>query len=285
MMTWGQIREAVQIKHPSASFDELQLWMHEAYDAVLLARDWTLLKSQWHYPTPAAYEAGTVAVVQGSSTIDGTGTAWTAEMDKRTIRIGNDPELYQFTFLTATQATLDRPYNGTTAATQTYLLVQRELILPGNMRFLQHVYNPRISSEPITEKTRAELSARPLVVGEPLYYALDLVEGTDPPYQRILIEPVPQTAGEIIISFIRTAVRFNGRNSTQYPEPWVNPWAIIKGAQSLGYPMGSNERNACQIEAGGHLQLMHAEENRRVPATQLKPADRYTRHERMRRLW
>src|SRR3990167_2647421 len=83
--------------------------------------------------TVAPYETGTVAMTNGSKTITGTGTTWTAAMVNRKIRFNNENAYYRIAaFVSTTELTLEVIYQGTTDTDATYSIYKDEYKLPAD---------------------------------------------------------------------------------------------------------------------------------------------------------
>ncbi len=86
---------------------------------------------------------GTVAVTQGSASVVGTGTAFTAAINGQQFRASGAPDVYTLTFVDATHATLDRPWTGATAANAAYA-VTRAIQTSGRQK-IEIPINPAVS--------------------------------------------------------------------------------------------------------------------------------------------
>src|SRR5579883_37549 len=113
-MNYGQIRLRISQMAPGVSRELIDGWIQDVYTEMLDSLPWKRLEAQSIVQPPQSYAIGTVAVQQGSASIVGTGTAWTADMTGRMIRINDTTEWYTFTFVDATHATLDRNYESST---------------------------------------------------------------------------------------------------------------------------------------------------------------------------
>lgn len=78
------------------------------------------------------YRTGTVAVTNGSTTVTGTGTAWTfgANVREGDLFTLNGAQFYEIAAATATTLTLRTPYLGTTASAQTYAIIRNFAVVP-----------------------------------------------------------------------------------------------------------------------------------------------------------
>jgi len=74
--------------------------------------------------TKADYTTGTVAATSVSNSITGSSTSWTSSHDGMKIWIKSADEVYDFTYVSATSATLDRNFVGSTTTSSNYILYQ-----------------------------------------------------------------------------------------------------------------------------------------------------------------
>ena len=156
------------------------------------------------------------------------------------------------------------------------------------MKGIQRAYNPRNLNN-LDEKTRTELLNRPIVFGEPAYYAMAPSAGADPVYKNITFWPVPEVSLSIDIDFQKAAPGFNGQNTSDSPLPEVYIGAIVDGAASKLYATKQFKDLALATAraelARSTLDRMHREENLRVPASEITVSDHFTSHELKRSTW
>lgn len=101
--------------HAGVDLDILDGFIANRYsDIILHSNSWKRLEGEAVIQVPPSYNVGTIAAQQGSNIINGTGTVWTPEMSGLMVRINFTSEYYQFSYVSGTQATLDRPYEGST---------------------------------------------------------------------------------------------------------------------------------------------------------------------------
>lgn len=279
MANWGQMREQVLKVHPTATLDSIDSWLNQAYELILSQRDWNGLKSDVVIQTGTVYKAGTIAVTALSASIVGTGTVWVIGMSTMMVQISGRSEIYTVTVSTATTATLDRPFEGSTNAAAGYVFFQQEYGLAQVIKNVIRIYNPHIMRD-LEEKTRADLMSREPTFGEPLYYAMAPEEGENPTVKGITLYPIPLTAMGLPMDYYRSVSGFNSNNTDEVPLPWVSRGFIQSWAIGMGYVAGSREREGSMATAQQFADGMHNEENRKVPATRITVATRYTRHER-----
>ena len=101
--------------------------------------DLSYLMTEGIITTVAPYETGTVDVTNGSATVTGNSTVWTAAMVGRKIRIAGENAYYRIkTFSSATSIILDTIYQGTTktlalGTNPTYSIYKDEYKLPADL--------------------------------------------------------------------------------------------------------------------------------------------------------
>ena len=116
------IKDAIQMGLDRATMADLPYLMTESF-----------------ITTVAPYATGTVDVTNGSATITGNGTTWTAAMVGRKIRIADENAYYRIkTFSSATSIILENIYQGTTktlalGTNPTYSIYKDEYRLPADL--------------------------------------------------------------------------------------------------------------------------------------------------------
>lgn len=97
-------------------------------------QDLPYLMTESFITTTAPYETGTVTATNGSKTITGSGTTFTAAMAGRKIRMSGENAYYRISaFVSTTELTLEVPYQGTTGASKTYSIYKDEYRLPADL--------------------------------------------------------------------------------------------------------------------------------------------------------
>lgn len=108
--------------------------LREAQDEIVAAHRWPFMMTSGAFFTVDAYETGTVTVTNGSRTLTGASTTFTRLMVGRKFRLTRTSPVYVVSgFTSTTVLTLDRPYDGSTASTQAYLIYQDEYLLPADL--------------------------------------------------------------------------------------------------------------------------------------------------------
>ena len=98
------------------------------------AIDLPYLMTEGFITTAAPYETGTVTATNGSKTITGSGTIFTAAMVGRKIRIESENAYYRISaYVSATELTLEVAYQGTTQSGADYSIYKDEYRLPADL--------------------------------------------------------------------------------------------------------------------------------------------------------
>lgn len=109
----------------------------------LTAHDLGYLISEGHFTTVAPYETGTVSVTNGSKTVTGSGTTFTAAMVGRKIRVNDEEAYYKIAaYVGTTEVTLEVPYQGSADSALTYSIYKDEYKLNADVdvyKILRHI--------------------------------------------------------------------------------------------------------------------------------------------------
>lgn len=98
------------------------------------AKDLPYLMTPGFITTVAPYETGTVSVTNNSTTVTGSGTTFTSAMVGRKIRVNTDNAYYRISaFVSATEITLEAPYQGSTDSGLSYSIYKDEYRLPSDL--------------------------------------------------------------------------------------------------------------------------------------------------------
>ncbi|MGH8743849.1 MAG: hypothetical protein ACREUY_06170, partial [Burkholderiales bacterium] len=110
--TLGEMRFHLSKTPAGAGIDATILtnYINSRLREILNRNDWLRLIVTGTIQSVAAYDAGTLAVLEGAASLTGSGTTWTSAMTGRKMRISSRNEYYSFTYVSATSATLERVY-------------------------------------------------------------------------------------------------------------------------------------------------------------------------------
>ena len=109
----------------------------------LTSHDLDYLITEGFLTTVAPYETGTVTVTNGSKTVTGDSTVFTAAMVSRKIRVNDEEAYYRIAaFVSTTEVTLEAPYQGGSDSVLTYSIYKDEYRLNADVdvyKILRHI--------------------------------------------------------------------------------------------------------------------------------------------------
>jgi hypothetical protein len=274
-VTYGELRFRLTKAFPGVDADLIDGWIQDTYADVLAELSWSRQQKQAILQTVAPYETGTVEVTEGSASITGTGTVWTAAMTGRQFHVVGRNESYTFTRASDTTATLDRAYEGDTAATASYEIFKSTYALPSNCRLLEDgAFSPltRLGSQQFTN----------VAFGAPQNWASSMDDTSTPPLMQIELYPIPEES--IGIPFTYTADVDTLSSTSAAMKAWIQPAALIEGTTAkikahLKDYVGSAFHIATYEKALGKMRGVEADG---MAATEIQLPSHYTEHRRRR---
>lgn len=238
-MTYGAVRLRLSKLLAGIDSELIDGWIQDAYTHILSKIEWKRQEFQQTFQAPASYQTGTVIMIQGSNAVVGVGTTFTAAMQGFMFRANNDDMYYQFAQLSATTATLDRPYEGP-SGTYTYRIDQNLFVmspLARIVRGVKPVYEGR-DLKLIMPSELDTLSKTRNNYGTPAWYCPTWDNFSDPPCMQIELYPVPNcpdAAGRLLgfsVDLILDKTELDPDQTQQTLLPWVHPEAMIERVQS-----------------------------------------------------
>lgn len=200
MPTLGEIRMQLSKTQPGLDQDVLDAWILEGLQFILGELNWQRLDVKTSVVIPAEYNAGTVALTQGSDVVTGSGTAFTEAMSGRLFRVLDESDAYyQFTQVSATEGTLDRPYEGDTATGLSYRINQNVFQAGADCRGIHSV-------DGLIRKAPSDLPPARLHYGPPRVWTPYMDSLTAPPVMQFEVYPIPIEAGLLAVSYTLDAV-------------------------------------------------------------------------------
>src|ERR1035437_10274292 len=154
------------------------------------------------------------------------GAHWGTEMRGRAFRVAGRSEFYEFTWLTATTGTLDRPYEGTTSATAGYSIFQNVYPLPADCRLVNDdafsdMYGPMVR---FTHGELNESDPSRIQTGTPRAWASYMDDSSTPPRMQVEIWPIPDVAIGIPFTYVGDAAPLTDTSTISRsgcsPLPW-----------------------------------------------------------------
>ena len=292
-ITYGSLKFRLTKGFPGVDADLIEGWITDCYQEILGMLPWSRLDVQAVLLTTAPYVTGTVAVTNGSNAITLTGGTWTASMSGLGFRVTGDSEEYQFTFVSATTATLDRVYAGSTATAAGYAVYQSVYPMAPNCRFLDEEAFSSFELGPLRRLSVEEGQAT-LMQGAPPIYESTIFTGvprvwwpvlddlSTPPNLQVRFFPIPDRIYGITYTYCAETPNPSGTTTTLLP--WMQPAALIEGCTAKikrhlkDYPGAQAAKQAF----GDAVQVMISQEAYRREPTEIQLGGYYTRH-RLRR--
>jgi hypothetical protein len=274
---------------PGVDLELVRGWINEAYNDVLDHRDWKRLESRAILQTTAAYRTGTVTVTNGSTSVTGSGTTFPNSTGLR-FRVAGRNESYSFSYVSATSGTLDRGYEGDTAAGAGFEIFRNIYQLGARVKLISLMRNPRTNQpmERITEENLDQASAARLSIGEPYFYSPSTDSG-DPPgaVSQVEIYPAPEYSIGLPYSYVRLPIEFTGANTDAQIMDWVDPRTVIAGAKAIMLSHFKLYLESQAEEGIGRRMVdkMSQVETAAVGPSRIRMATRYTKHRHNRGQW
>ncbi len=240
-MTYGALRLQITQENPGIALEKLDGWIQDRYTEILDRVEWKRTQAESVIVAPASYQVGTVAAVEGSADIVGTGTTWTADMTGRMIRLDNQSEFYQFTYVSATTATLDRGWEHPASPTAAYRIDQSVFLLPDDCRIVKDCRGLHDWERPMERVTPGELNRRAgqrTTYGTPQMYAPTFDNFSDPPIMQIELYPIPESPNtdaadlSYVVTYDFDSSDIAPTQTSSSLLPWVRPSALKAGAKA-----------------------------------------------------
>lgn len=221
-MTYGNLKLRLVKAFPGVDLTLIEGWIGDVYADILDDLSWTRQKLTGILQTAAPYSTGSVTVTAGDTAITGSGTTWTSDMTGRAFRVTGRTEYYEFTYASATTGTLDRAYEGSTAAGAGYSIFQFVYPMPADCALLESDAFPSLArlSGPQIDATST---------GTPTNWASYMDDASTPPRMQVELYPAPDAAVGIPFTYVADSAL--PANSASF-QAWVNPTALIEGVTS-----------------------------------------------------
>ena len=289
-MTWGRLRLNIETSSPGVPLDLLDEWLNTRYASVLRATDWIGLKGHSRIETIAAYQSGStehVTVAIGSSSVIGFNTNWSMALVGLNFYVPGDTAIYSVIQVQSPiSLVLDRFYEptvNTSFANSPYVLMQNIYSLPADCDSVVTVLDAvaNLPLHPFTKDGLDVSAGSRATVGEPRAWAVYDDTYTAPVLHQLELFPPPLYARGYLLEYLRLAKPFDGMNLESSPLPWVSDAVLLSGVRAdiALFQSQLPKAAAYQLMFEKELARLLLEEHafRRVK-TNLKMADRFTRH-------
>lgn len=281
-MTLGTLKLRMLKQFPGLDLDILEGFISDRHSEILQELPWVRQNAMAVLQTTAPYATGTVLVTLGSASITLTSGTWITGMTGRAFRVTGRNEFYEFTYVSSTTATLDRVYEGATAAAATYKIFQAVYPMPANCRILADDAFSTTSIGPLDRLSRGQLNlAAPTRAeyGTPAYWSSYMDDSSSPPRMQVELYPIPDTA--VGIPFEYTAeISVPSATGASFV-PWMEPaTALVEGviAKIKAHLKDYVGAQLAIAEAAKALKTMRGNEAERMGPAAMTMDPYYTSH-------
>lgn len=231
--TWGQIRLELHQQFPTIHLDLLSSWIQQAYEAILDSRPWEALRAFGVLTTVAPYQDGAASFTNGSYTVTGNGTAWSAAMAGRKIRPREVDDYYTvMTVDSATQITLDRAYAGDSLAGAAYEIFQDEYPLDITVKSVLTLSPPYCDPQGPSAAIRDTL--RSIVSVPAMWWPVEDYPSL-PVVRKVQLWPIPDAVYSIPYEYTLAVYGFDGSNTQDSPMAFIHTAAITDAVRAKAY--------------------------------------------------
>ncbi len=287
MATFGEILLRAAKLPYGAGIDPVLLkgYVNDRHHTIINHYPWSRIRQiDTILQTVAVYQTGTIAFTAGLNTLTGTGTTWTAGMTGRRIRNVVDNEYYTFTYVSTTTGTIDRLYEGETAALASYKIWQPIYALPTDIDVLESIkiFAQNVDIDQTDQESLDKLDASRLLIGNPACWAPWEEDASATTLPQIELYPGPDTAVGLPIRYTARVDAYTA-TSTIYPT-WISIECLFAGVEADVCAL-AKDYNGAQLKEAKFQQLLvemlRKETNREAPV-RLRMNDRWTNHRRAR---
>jgi len=206
-MSFRTMKMELQSFIPELSAVQLGLRINRSYSHLLDLHPWSFLKRESLLTTYPPCTTGAATVINGSATVTGSGTNWTAELVGRFFRCGTQSPFYRITAVdpTAQTLTLEQPY-GDPSTTANYVIFQHQYAKPADAKNVLSVRYQHLLPN-VSKMFIDQLEPDRITTGEPTYW-LDLDDTT------LELWPVPDQAYTLRLWYNRRLPELTAEDDT-----------------------------------------------------------------------
>lgn len=142
--SYGQMWRRLLLYCPFLPIPLAQAWVKDRYRVLLDAGgQWGGQTAQSQFIIPTAYTTGTVDLVQSSTSVVGTGTAWTSALEQQQLYIAGCGPYYTISsVIDATHLTLESAFGGTSQTGIAYEIAQAYVTPPSDFLYFKSIKDP-----------------------------------------------------------------------------------------------------------------------------------------------
>jgi len=288
-LTYGQLKFRLTKAFPGVDLDLIEGWIDDRYAEILGELPWSRQNVQSVLSTVAPYCTGTVVLESGSNAVSLTGGAFTAAMTGMAFRVTGEDDIYGFTYVDATDGTLDRNYEGSLALAPgaAYTIFQHIYVMPPDCRMLEDTAFANFSQGPMLRMTRGQLNqSEPnrASLDTPAIWSSYMDDGSTPPRIQVELFPVPDKVYGIPFTYVSDPGGLTGSATSTILQVWMQPAALVEGVTAR---IKAHLKDYAGAQLAGVLAKAAVANMRSSEAQGMAPAamqldSYYTRH-RMRR--
>lgn len=157
--TFTEVWNRVLLRCPSLSPKLAQDFVVNAFRRLAEVRRWSWLVKYGQFITPAVYNTGTVTVVNGSTSVTGASTSWTAAMVGRQFRVGLAAPIYTITDVPSTTSLeLNAPFGGPSSSATGYSIYQCYFTPPSDFHQFICLWDPAFNWQLYLDVQQSEIN-------------------------------------------------------------------------------------------------------------------------------
>jgi hypothetical protein len=282
--TLGEMRAHLGKLPCGAGVDRLLLtnYINQSIDKICRSRPWTPLQKNFVIETNNQQNTGTVSATIGSTACTSAGTTLSAANNGWRIRIGNLTPYYIFTWVDATDFTIDTPFLAySNEVLATYTCWQPVFSMPSDLAEISGIQNPNRNYQ-LEKWDRDRLdreAASRYLYGPPLAYVPNQDDGSGNRTIELYPGPIFQVR---LFGTYRAQSPVLKASSDTLPD-WFLEDAVLQLTQAKLYEQADDQARAGAMEQAAWRSVgwMAREDAARTPPQRLMQANRYTVH----RMW
>ena len=223
-MTLGEIALLAKKQCPLADLELIEGWLEQRYRQVLDSIPWQRRETSMTVGLAAEYSVGTVALLNGSTSLTLTDGTFTPDMDGRAIRF-QGATVYNFLYVGPATGQLDRAYEGISELATKFQMNVYRVQLPLNARLITSVQTG--DGQELESQSRSKFRrSRLLDTGIPraFTWGLDAV-ATQP---MLEVNPMPVVATTLSVELI-TEGDLDAEAKNSALETWLPHGLLLAG--------------------------------------------------------
>lgn len=236
--TFGDINFRLSKEFPGVDADVRQGIVNDRYTQILKRLPWSRLDTEGVIQTVARVTDGgagvTLSVANTGTALVASGNVFTAGMTGRQIHIDGRTEAYTLTYVSATNATIDRPYEGDTNATAGFTISQSIITLPTNCRLVRSLRNLSVPVR-IEKRDRAiadQTDPARIATGPPVRWNQWQDGSSSPVPMQIELWPAPDLVYSILVSVTVEQGLLGAADTGVALVPFLQPGALMSGCRA-----------------------------------------------------